>query len=76
MTDLLYQLDSMVREFDASVVALHADEGAVALDRTAFYPGGGGQPCDTGVLLLQDRSAKRQRLPLRRHTTRRGQRTV
>jgi misacylated tRNA(Ala) deacylase len=50
MTDLLFQSDSYVQEFTATVVAVNADEGAVALDRTAFYPGGGGQPHDLGRL--------------------------
>ena len=45
---LLYQTDSYLREFDATVVAVEGD--AVVLDRTAFYPGGGGQPCDKGTL--------------------------
>ena len=50
MTDLLYQTDSYLREFDATVVAVDAENGRVALDRTAFYPGGGGQPHDLGAL--------------------------
>jgi len=49
MTELLYQTDSYLREFEANVVTVN-EEGAVALDRTAFYPGGGGQPCDLGAL--------------------------
>lgn len=49
MTDLLYQTDSYVQKFDALVVE-HVD-GGVVLDRTAFYPGGGGQPCDVGELV-------------------------
>ncbi|MFM9106435.1 MAG: alanyl-tRNA editing protein [Chloroflexota bacterium] len=49
-TDLLYQRDSQVRAFDAVVVAVDPAARAVALDRTAFYPGGGGQPCDLGAL--------------------------
>jgi misacylated tRNA(Ala) deacylase len=49
MTELLYMDDSYLREFEASVTAVQ--EGAVALDRTIFYPGGGGQPSDTGVLI-------------------------
>jgi len=49
MTELLYMQDSYLREFEATVTAVQA--GAVALDRTAFYPGGGGQPHDTGVLI-------------------------
>jgi misacylated tRNA(Ala) deacylase len=48
MTDLLYQTDSYVREFEAAVTGVEGN--AVALDRTAFYPGGGGQPNDVGTL--------------------------
>ncbi|MCB8965595.1 MAG: alanyl-tRNA editing protein [Ardenticatenaceae bacterium] len=48
MSDLLYLTDAYIREFAAKVVE-HAD-GGVILDRTAFYPGGGGQPCDYGTL--------------------------
>ena len=47
-TDLLFLHDSYLREFDATVVATRDD--AVALDRTAFYATGGGQPHDTGTL--------------------------
>jgi len=50
MTELLYQTDSYLREFAATVVAVDAAAGRVALDRTAFYPGGGGQPGDLGML--------------------------
>ena len=39
MTDQLYQTDSYLKEFEATVSAVNADEGAVALDRTAFFPG-------------------------------------
>ena len=56
MTELLYQTDSYLKEFQATVVAVNPDEGAVALDQTAFYPGGGGQPNDVGLLLVGDRS--------------------
>ena len=51
MTLALYPTDSYLREFSAQVVAAHAEQHALALDRSAFYPGGGGQPCDTGWLL-------------------------
>jgi misacylated tRNA(Ala) deacylase len=50
MTELLYQTDSYLKEFDAVVTAVIPDEKAVSLDRTAFYPGGGGQPNDVGML--------------------------
>jgi misacylated tRNA(Ala) deacylase len=47
-TDLLYLGDSYLVEFDAVVIAIDGDR--VALDRTAFYPTGGGQPHDNGTL--------------------------
>jgi len=50
MTELLYQTDSYLKEFEAVVTAVISDEKAVVLDRTAFYPGGGGQPNDIGML--------------------------
>ena len=46
-TELLYLRDAYLREFDATVVDVDATT-RVALDRTAFYPTGGGQPHDTG----------------------------
>jgi misacylated tRNA(Ala) deacylase len=48
----LYPTDSYLREFTAQVVAVEPEQRAVALDRTAFYPGGGGQPNDIGWLLV------------------------
>ena len=48
MTEFLCYDDSYLREFDATVTAVTA--GGIVLDRSAFYPGGGGQPSDTGVL--------------------------
>ena len=52
MTDLLCQQDSYIKEFDAEIVEVDAESRAVILDRTVFYPGGGGQPCDLGVLTV------------------------
>ncbi|HVL65286.1 MAG TPA: alanyl-tRNA editing protein [Actinomycetota bacterium] len=46
-TDLLYQRDAYLRDFEARVVAVDERGMRVALDRTAFYPTGGGQPHDT-----------------------------
>ncbi len=48
MTELLYLTDSYLSEFTATVE--DATEDSVVLDRTAFYPTGGGQPHDTGSL--------------------------
>jgi misacylated tRNA(Ala) deacylase len=55
MTEQLYQVDSYVREFDGVVTATEGQ--SVALDRTAFYPGGGGQPGDVGTLTWEGGSA-------------------
>lgn len=52
MTDLLFQTDGYLQEFDAGVVSILTEERAAILDRTAFYPGGGGQPCDFGSLTI------------------------
>ncbi len=46
MAKLLYQEDGYIKQFSAIITAI--GEGAIALDQTAFYPGGGGQPCDYG----------------------------
>jgi misacylated tRNA(Ala) deacylase len=48
VTELLYLRDAYLRSFSATVV--DGRDGEVALDRTAFYPTGGGQPYDTGTL--------------------------
>jgi misacylated tRNA(Ala) deacylase len=50
VTELLYLRDAYLREFDATVTHVDAAASRVALDRTAFYPTGGGQPYDTGLL--------------------------
>jgi len=48
VTDELFLTDAYTKEFEARVVKLEGRE--VVLDRTAFYPGGGGQPPDNGSL--------------------------
>lgn len=55
-TERLYYADPYLREFAARIVARETIGGrpAVALDRTAFYPTGGGQPHDTGTLIASD----------------------
>lgn len=50
MTELLYQTDAYLKEFTATVISADAETRSVVLDRSAFYPGGGGQPCDFGTL--------------------------
>ncbi len=56
MTELLYQTDSYLKEFDATVTRV--TENGVVLDRTAFYPQGGGQPFDTGTLVASAKEYK------------------
>ena len=57
MTEELFREDATLRECRAQVVALA--EGGVILDRTVFYPLGGGQAGDSGVLQLADGMACR-----------------
>ncbi|MDG6928251.1 MAG: alanyl-tRNA editing protein [Nitrososphaerota archaeon] len=49
-TELLYLKDSYLKTFSASVV--RSEGRSLILDRTAFYPGGGGQPCDMGSMIF------------------------
>jgi misacylated tRNA(Ala) deacylase len=46
----LFAVDAYLHEFEASIEQVDAENNRVALSRTAFYPGGGGQPFDTGWL--------------------------
>ncbi|MEM4359006.1 MAG: alanyl-tRNA editing protein AlaXM [Candidatus Bilamarchaeaceae archaeon] len=50
---MLYLIDSYLKECSASVVSLK-DEKHIVLNRTVFYPKGGGQPCDTGKIIRGD----------------------
>ena len=50
MSELLYLTDSYIKEFDCKVTETNEEDNAVVIDKTAFYPGGGGQPNDTGIL--------------------------
>lgn len=54
MTELLCLTDAYLQAFEATVT--EQVEGGVVLDRTAFYPGGGGQPSDIGTLRAGDQS--------------------
>ena len=56
MTEELFREDAYLRECEATVTA--SADGAVELDRTVFYPLGGGQPGDTGTLIWDGGSAK------------------
>lgn len=54
MTDLLYQTDSYLKVFEASITDVDEESHGVVLDRTAFYPGGGGQLPDSGKITVGD----------------------
>jgi misacylated tRNA(Ala) deacylase len=53
----LFAVDAYLRDFDTVVEEVDADQRRVRLGRTAFYPGGGGQPYDLGVLRWGDQDA-------------------
>ena len=55
MTELLYTTDAYVQNFAAVVTAV-TEENGVVLDRTAFYPGGGGQPNDEGTITVGEQT--------------------
>ena len=48
MADEVFRHDGYMSEFEAGIVSVDGD--MVVLDCTAFYPGGGGQVCDTGTM--------------------------
>ena len=52
-TEELFRQDAYLRECDATVTGVN-DRGGILLDRSVFYPTGGGQPGDTGVLRLEN----------------------
>ena len=54
MTELLFQRDSYIQDFNAVVTQVDPDNNAIILDRTAFYPGGGGQLPDSGTIKSGD----------------------
>ncbi len=54
MTDRVFHADSYARQCDT--VVTRSEPGIVELERTVFYPTGGGQPGDRGVLILEDGS--------------------
>ena len=60
MSSPMYQLDAYMKKFEATVLNHHVDAErgvqGVVLDDSAFYPGGGGQPCDFGTLSIGDAS--------------------
>ncbi len=54
MSEWIFQTDAYLRAFQAHVTAIQ--DNIIALDQTAFYPGGGGQPADRGTLQAGEQS--------------------
>ena len=62
-TDLAYLRDAYVQAFEATVVAVDSESRRIALDRTYFYPTGGGQPHDSGTIgMLSVVGVRKERL--------------
>ena len=53
-TEPLYMNDSYIKEFESKILAISEDKLSIYLDKTAFYPGGGGQPNDTGKIFFNN----------------------
>ena len=58
MTELLAHQNSYLKEFDAVITGINAEENALSLDRTAFYPSGGGQPSDKGIITIGEQTVQ------------------
>lgn len=60
MTEQLYYQDSYIKDFEAVVLSCisNGNHFEAVLDRTAFFPEGGGQCADTGMLRIEDRKIK------------------
>jgi len=54
MTERIYSTQAYERAMTANVIDVDRDDGRVLLDRSVFYPGGGGQPVDEGELVIGD----------------------
>ena len=52
MTQRLYHMDSYQQRFSAKVNTQDLENHGIVLDQTLFYPGGGGQPCDKGKIII------------------------
>jgi len=54
MTERIYSTQAYEKSMNAAVIEVDREDGRVLLDRTVFYPGGGGQPFDEGELVIGD----------------------
>lgn len=53
MTTFLGYVDAYQKSFETKVIAINEEEKGIVLEQTAFYPAGGGQPCDLGLIIWQ-----------------------
>jgi len=58
LTELLYMTDSYIHAFHAKIIKISKDNLDFYLDKTAFYPGGGGQPNDEGLIRIEGQFCK------------------
>ncbi len=58
MTEELFLLDSYLKEFDGEIIDIKNEGLHIYLDKTAFFPGGGGQPNDEGEIIINNEKYK------------------
>jgi misacylated tRNA(Ala) deacylase len=58
MTELLYHSDSYIQNFTTKIIGIESEFHGIILEKTAFYPGGGGQPWDEGKLVWGSNTCK------------------
>ena len=60
MTEQIYNSDAYIKELESKIIEVNMDH--IVLDKTIFFPGGGGQPNDLGSIYLKDKEFKLEKI--------------